>query len=209
MTTWLVKPPGLAGANRIVRFVVPNAGKVKGVPDRIVNAPPGTVATPLVTVVPPKLVNVKLNWALAPTTRVPKFRLEGDTASCPGASAVPVTALVLLPPLLVMTTWLLKLPELVGAKRIVRFVVPKAGNVNGVPDKMLNGPADTVATPLLNATPPELVRVKLSCALAPTTSDPKLRLAGATANCAGATPDPVTAFVLLPPLLMKVTALLK
>ncbi len=38
---------------------------------------------------------------------------------------------------------------------------------------------------------------------------PKLKLAGETASCAGGVPEPVTAFVLLPTLLVKTTALLE
>jgi hypothetical protein len=40
-------------------LVVPAAGIVKGVPERIVKAPLGTVATPLLRVVPPRFVRVK------------------------------------------------------------------------------------------------------------------------------------------------------
>src|SRR5882672_839437 len=76
---------------------------------------------------------------------------------------MPVTGLVLLPALpLVTVTALLKLAALVGANRTTRLVELKPGKLNGVPDKILNGPLVTVAVPLLSGAPPEFVITKLA-----------------------------------------------
>src|SRR6185369_9262642 len=56
---------------------------------------------------------------------------------------------------------------------------------------------------------PVLVMVKLACALVPTATVPKLMLEGRMASCGGVRPEPVTMLVELPPLLVKVTTLLK
>src|SRR2546428_213586 len=59
-----------------------------------------------------------------------------------GTSApLPRTALVELPPLLVKTTTLLKLPAVAGAKRTGRLVEPNPARLKGVPDTRLKGPA--------------------------------------------------------------------
>src|SRR6266404_5365850 len=85
------------------------------------------------------------------------------------AAPMPVTGLVLLPPLLlVKVTKLLKLAALPGVKRMTRLVEPEPGRLKGVPERMVKGPALTVATPLLRGAPPRLVMVKLAWALEPT-----------------------------------------
>src|SRR6266851_3644390 len=99
---------------------------------------------------------------------------------------VPVRALVLLPPLSVLTTTtLLKVAALLGAKRTTRLVEPKPGRLKGVPETMLNGPPLIVARPLLSAAPPWLVITKLAWALEPTATVPKLRLPGETPSWVG------------------------
>src|SRR5260370_28496344 len=76
---------------------------------------------------------------------------------------VPMTELVLLPPLPVAkTTVLLELEALVGAKRTTTLVVPKPGRLKGVPERMTNTgpPAVKEAEPFVSAAPPGLVRPK-------------------------------------------------
>src|SRR5713101_9135403 len=89
-TSLLVKLAALVGAKRTTRLVAPKPGKAKGVPETIVNGPPLTVAAPLVSAAPPRLVTTKLAWALAPTATVPKSSLVGVTASWAGVRPVPV-----------------------------------------------------------------------------------------------------------------------
>src|SRR6266850_1227188 len=121
----------------------------------------------------------------------------------------PKTVLVLFPPLPeVKTTTLLKLAALVGAKRITTLVAPNPGRMKGVPDKMEKGLV-TETVPLDNEVPPRFVMVKVACEFEPTTTMPKLRLPGETANWDGVRPEPMTEFVLLPPLLVNTTTLLK
>src|SRR2546426_409239 len=95
-------------------LVVPEPPRLKGVPETIANGPGLTVTVPLVSAAWPKLVSVKLACGEAPTATVPKSRLAGTTDNCPGVIAEPVTGLVLLPPLLIKTAVLLKLPPLAG-----------------------------------------------------------------------------------------------
>ena len=121
------------------------------------------------------------------------------------AAPVPISALVLLPPPLVIVTRLLKVPEVMGVNRIVRFDAPNPGSVKEVPDKMVKGPPETAATPLLKVAVPALVNVKLSCAFVPTRTVPKLRFGGETRNCAGDSAEPKRLLVLLPPLLVITT----
>src|SRR5258706_16234186 len=108
-----------------------------------------------------------------------------------------VRRLVVLPSSLQMTTALLKLPELVGAKLTNRFVEPKPARLKGVPDKRVNGPL-VLATPLLRTAPPWLVRTRVACTLEPAAIVPKSRLGGVTASRAGVKPEPATLLVLLP-----------
>src|SRR6266581_1966235 len=89
------------------------------------------------------------------------------------AAPVPVRALVLLPPLLVLitttllklaalpallvkTTTLLKLATLVGAKRTTTLVAPKPARLKGVPERIVNPgePGLIVAKPLVRDAPP-------------------------------------------------------
>ena len=121
----------------------------------------------------------------------------------------PTTELMLSPALPVeITTALEKAPALPGAKRTIRLVEPKPGNVNGVPLRIVNGPGVKLAEPLVIGAPPRLVTVKLACTFEPTATVLKSRLSGITANCGGVNPTPLTTFVLLPPLLTNITALL-
>src|SRR6516164_8199590 len=96
-------------------------------------------AAPLVSWAPPKLVRVKLACAFEPTATSPKFSAAGETANCAGAMPEPVTALVLLPPLLVKNTALLKFPALAGLKATCTRPVWLEARLNGVPALILKG----------------------------------------------------------------------
>src|SRR5712691_7500848 len=127
-----------------------------------------------------------------------------------GKAPAPVSRLTLPPPLAVVkTTRLVKPAALVGAKRTTRLVPPKPGKAKGVPETIVKGPGLIVATPLVSAAPPRLVTTKLVCALALTATMPKSCSGGVTASWAGVRPAPVTLLLLLPPLLVKGTRLLK
>src|SRR5712691_5155867 len=115
-STTLLKVAALPGAKLTTRLVEPKPARLKGVPERIVKGPPLIVARPLLSAAPPWLVITKLACALEPTAIVPKLRLPGETPSWAGVRPLPVTLLVELPPLLLKTTTLLKLPALAGLK---------------------------------------------------------------------------------------------
>src|SRR5437867_2699074 len=138
----------------------------------------------------PVELSVKLTVnGLSPLVGLPLKLATGTSAP------VPVSALVLLPPLSVLnTTTLLKLAALPGAKLTTTFVEAKPARLKGVPETMLNPgePGLIIAKPLVSATPPWLVSTKLAWALEPTSTVPKLRLAGETPSCAGVRPLPVT-----------------
>src|ERR1051325_3096481 len=101
----------------------------------------------------PRELSVKSTLSvLRPVVGVPLKAATGSEAP------TPVTALVLLPPLLVKLTALLKLPALPGAKRTTTLVTPKPPRLNGVPETRVKGPPLILATPLLIAVDPWFVR---------------------------------------------------
>src|SRR5216684_7906323 len=117
----------------------------------------------------PVELSVKLTVSgLSPLVGLPLKLATGTFAP------VPVRALVLLPPLSVLTTTtLLKLAALPGAKRTTRLVEPKPERLKGVPERIVKGPPLIVARPLLSAAAPWLVSTKLVWALEPTAIVPK------------------------------------
>src|SRR6266567_5534949 len=154
ITTTLLKVPVLPGAKLTTRLVELKPLRLKGVPEIIVKGPPLIVARPLLSAAPPWLVSTKLAWALEPTATVPKLRLPGETPSWAGVRPVPVTVLAELPPLLLKTTTLLKLPALAGLKATCTWPVWPGGRLKGVPERILNGPPLIVARPLVKDAPP-------------------------------------------------------
>src|SRR5437899_8083085 len=60
-TTTLLKLPAFKGLNRTIRLVEPKPGRLKGVPEMMRKGPPTTVAVPLLTGAPPKLVRLRLD----------------------------------------------------------------------------------------------------------------------------------------------------
>jgi len=61
---------------------------------------------------------------LEPAVTLPKLKLGGDTESLAGVMPEAITVFVVLPPLLVKTTTLLKLPTVVGAKDTATVLDP-------------------------------------------------------------------------------------
>src|SRR2546425_842872 len=159
-TTTLLKVAALPGAKLTTRLVERKPARLKGVPERMVNGPPLMVAKPLLSDAPPWLVSTKLAWALEPTPTVPKLRLPGETPSWAGVTPEPVTVLVKLPPLLVKTTTLLKLPTLVGLKVTCTWPVCPDVRLKGLPLRMANG--NVVETAPVKVWPPPLTSWKLS-----------------------------------------------
>src|SRR5438477_8882302 len=82
-------------------------------------------------------VEVSLNETLSGA--LPLVGLAVKAAAGP-AAAVPMSALVLFPPLLANAMTLLKLPPEPGANFTVRFVELNAGMVKEAPETTVNGP---------------------------------------------------------------------
>src|SRR6266702_1542374 len=182
-TTTLLKLAALPGAKRTTRLVEPKPARLKGVPETMLKGPPLMVARPLLSDAPPWLVSTKLAWALEPTATVPKLRLPGETPSWAGVRPLPVTVLAELPPLLVKTTTLLKLPALVGLKATCTWPVWPGAKLKGLPPAMAKG--SVALTAPVRVRPPPLTTWKLSVLVWPITTGPKLRLAGLIANNGG------------------------
>src|SRR5690242_9470393 len=96
-------------------------------------------------------------------------------------------------------------PAVTGAKRTTTFVEPPADSEKVAPERMVYGPPDTAAVPLLTVEPPLLLIVNTACAVAPVMMIPKSCATGLTPIWPGVSPAPVTEFVESPPLLAKMT----
>ena len=158
-----------------------------------------------------RLVIVPVELSVKVTTKGSKPAVGLAEKCAAGIRApVPVSVFVLAPALAELTTRLLvKLAALPGMNWTTTLVEPKPVRLNAAPDKIRNGPGVTVAVPLVKAAPPVLVTTKVVCALVPIATMPKSKLGGDTTSWAGVRLEPVTVFVLLPPLLTKTTTLLK
>ena len=80
------------------------AGRLNALPETTLYGPPVTLAVPLETGVPPRLVTVKTRCDVATVAMVPKSSCAGATVIWPGVKPVPVTGLAELPPLLLKVT---------------------------------------------------------------------------------------------------------
>src|SRR6266568_6307183 len=182
-TTTLLKLAALPGAKLTTRLVEPKPARLKGVPETMVKGPLLIVAWPLLSAAPPWLVITKLAWALEPTATAPKSRPAGITPSWAGVRPEPVTVLVELPPLLVKTTKLLKLPTLAGLKATCTWPVWPGGRLKGLPLVIAKG--SVALTSPVRVKPPPLTTWKLRVLVWPITTAPKSRLAGLIANNGG------------------------
>ena len=106
---------------------------------------------------------------IVPVDRFVNSTLKGKSplTGLPEKSAVgaiapdPTNRLVTLPPLpLVKVALFVKLLEFVGANRTTKLVEPKPDRLNGVPERIVNGPAFTLAAPPVKAWPPRFVITK-------------------------------------------------
>src|SRR5216683_1445562 len=128
------------------------------------------------------IVPVELSVKVTLSGLRPVVGLPVKFAVGPSAPA-PVTVLLLLPPLLVKTTWLLKLAALVGLKLTATKPVWPGVRLKGLPLWMAKGGA--VAALPLRVGPPVLTSWKLCVLVRPITRGPKFRRAGLSANCGG------------------------
>ena len=181
--TLLLKAPAESGAKVSTRFVEVSPGRLNGVPDEIVNGPPSTMATPLLNGASPLFEIKKLACELLPTATVPKFTPPGETTIVAWRHPVPLTELLLFPPLLVKTTWLVELIGAVGLKVTETMPVWPGSMLKGVPLCIVNG-GNTEAEPL-SGKPPEFTTSKASDADSFVMTGPKLSEAGETLSCGG------------------------
>src|SRR6266446_6268926 len=129
--TRLLKAAAPVGAKVTTTLVQPKPGIVAGPADKKLKGelPMANCQLAMDNAAPPRLVRTKLASAWAPTRTKPKSRRPGETPSCAGVRPEPVTELVELPPLLVKTTRLLKVPASAGLKLTTTLVEPRPGTV--------------------------------------------------------------------------------
>src|SRR6266700_4238938 len=127
----------------------------------------------------PVELSVKLTVSgLSPLVGLPLKLAAGATAP------VPVSALVLLPALAVLTTTtLLKVPALVGLKATCTWPVWPDVRLKGLPLRMAKG--NVAVTAPVRVRPPPLTTWKLSVLVWPITTSPKLKVVGLIANNGG------------------------
>ena len=179
--TLALNVPSPAGVNRTTTLVEPKPGRPKLPPEAMLNGAP-TLATPLLTAPPPVLVTTNMALAFVPTSTTPKFVLAGLTTMLPGVTAVPVRALVALPPLLVKSRLVVKVPACVGLNATCTTPVCPTGTLNGLPVTTLNGGA-VVALPV-SGNPPALTTWNAFVLLWPTITVSRIPFAGLTTRSA-------------------------
>src|ERR1041385_9040715 len=124
-TTTLLKLAAVFGVKLISKFVVAKPGRVKGVPETVTNGPLLIVAIPFVNVMDTRWESTNGRETGKPTPTVPKSKPKGKTAMGGGVKPLPLTELVLLPPLLRKITLLLIVPVFVGLKlTVIKRVSP-------------------------------------------------------------------------------------
>ena len=133
-----------------------------------------------------------------PTAIPGKLKLVGLVVS-EGAAAVPVplnaTAVGELGALLVILTLPVRLPAVVGSNKTLNVVVPPAGIVAGVASPLtLKAPPLSPICEIVSDAVPVFVTVKVSDFVCPSTTLPKLKLAGETDNPA-CVPVPLSAIL--------------
>jgi hypothetical protein len=144
----------------------------------------------------------RICWAplLLPTITLPKFTLAGDADSCPTGAADPVpvkgtlrVGFVAL--LLVIFTLPVWLPTVVGTNATLNDAVPPGPTVIGVvmPLTVKFPPLSPICEMVSDAVP-VFVTVKLCDFVCPSTTLPKLKLAGETDNPA-CVPVPLSAML--------------
>jgi len=135
--------------------------------------------------VAPVLVSLSVNVKLLPTRMLPKLRLVGVEVNAPGATPVPVRAIVKLEfdASEVIVTVPVTLPPVVGANETVKVVFCDGFTVSGVVIPLSLNPVPLMlACETLTAVPPLLVRVTVTDAVEPVSTLPKASLAGFSAS---------------------------
>src|SRR5579863_3064822 len=151
-------------------IVVPSSSRVCAA-----NSPPkGGFDFEIVTVVPPVLVIVKLFVAVVPTATDPKSLLSLVICRWPGAPALPDTPRIALPPLLSISSVLLKTPVEVGSNARVTVTDPPGGIDSSTLGKplALNGGFGGWMAVIVTGVAPALLNVALPESSLPTVVPP-------------------------------------
>jgi len=127
-----------------------------------------------------------------------KVTADGEGVTTALGTPVPDSAIsaVVLDPLMVSEIWPLTAPGVVGANLTPKELLWPGARSNGsVSPVMLKPVPVTFACEIVIEVAPEFCRVSVWVALAPSTTVPKLKLAGLVANAPARTPVPVSGTV--------------
>ena len=191
-------PPALpteVGANVTLNDVLCPGVSVTGVKPEMLNPVPATVTSEIAVFTPPVLVRVSVWLEFCPTLILVKFRLAGEGVTTAGAAPVPDRAIsiVVLDPLKVSETWPLTAPGVVGANVTPNVAFWPGAKVKGRLSPVTLNPAPVMAAcEIVRLAPPEFCRVSVCVALVPSTTAPKLKLAGLVDNMPDTTPVPAS-----------------
>ena len=162
-------------ADRVIGVVMPLT----------LNTVPLAETCEIVIEVAPVLVSLSVKVELLPTTILPKLRLVGVAVNAPGATPVPVSAIVNVgfEALDVIVTVPVRAPLVVGANETVNVVFCDGFTVSGVVIPLSLNPVPLMlACETLTAVPPVLLRVTVTAAVEPVSTFPKSSLAGLSAS---------------------------
>lgn len=153
----------------------------------VVNPDPATLTLEIVTFELPLFVRVTFNEVLVPSVTFPKLNVEGlAPSSSVAATPVPLsgTARGEFEPLLVREMEPVALPVVVGEKTALNVVVAPTAIVTGVERPVIVKPApDTLACETVRLAVPVFFRLIVCEFEFPSTTLPKLTLAGVAASC--------------------------
>lgn len=173
--------PAAVGENFAANVVVWPAASVAGTDNPVMlNPVPDALPCEIVTLAVPELVKVTFTDPLAPTSKLPKFMLEGFAVRFP-CTPVPVSGIVTVGSLAVLVIVMLPEadPEVVGANCAVKLVLWPAASVNGVESPTAVNPEPAALTAEIVALVlPLLVRVIVCCPVLPTDTFPNATLPG-------------------------------
>jgi hypothetical protein len=196
MDTLPLTLPVVAGVSVTLNEALCPGAKISGalIPEML-NPVPLTVAAEIVALKAPVFFTVSVCVWLCPTTTLLNVRLAGVAVSVPGATAVPLKAVVKLESdaFEAMDTLPLKLPADEGASVTVNDALCPGVNVNGVAiPAMLNPVPLTVDAEIVTLLLPVFCKVSVWVWFWPTCTFAKIRVVGDAVRTPGVTPLPET-----------------
>ena len=177
--------PAAVGENFAANVVVWPAAKVAGTDIPVMlNPVPDALPCEMVILAVPELVKVTLTDPLAPTSKLPKFMLDGFAVRFP-CTPVPVSGIVTVGSFALLVIVMLPEadPEVVGANCAVKLVLWLAARVNGVESPTAVKPVPVALTEEMTALVlPLFVKVTVCWPLLPTDTFPNDTLPGFAVN---------------------------